>query len=165
MLGSLVILTLAPAVPAAPVPKPPPPPVEVIVRRYVYPPHFVEVGGVQRQVNVDDGYFIEVTVMNTSTEPISVDTRHNFGDRVYVKITKEKGAEVSQSGYHLILLCSSRSKLVALKPGDSATVIAHLLQDWPHTAESRKPGKYNARVVFESGRIKAESAFHSNWKS
>jgi hypothetical protein len=50
------------------------------------------------------------------------------------------------------------SRAIELKPGDSATVVAHLLQDWPYMAEGRKPGKYTARVVFTSGKIRAESA-------
>jgi hypothetical protein len=45
---------------------------------------------------------------------------------------------------------------VQLGPGESATVIAHLLRDWPEGA--RQTGKYTARVVFASGKVRAESA-------
>ena len=45
---------------------------------------------------------------------------------------------------------------VELRPGESATVIMHLPRDWPHPA--RKPGKYTARVVFASGKVRAESS-------
>ena len=44
---------------------------------------------------------------------------------------------------------------VELRPGESATVIVHLLRDWPRNA--RTPGKYTARVVFESGKVRAVS--------
>jgi len=155
MLGSLVLLTLAPA---APVPKDPPPPIEVTAKHYVHPPRFIEVGGKPMQITVDDRHYIEVTIRNILKGAISVYTRHEFGDLVYVKATNEKGVEVTEVGYHLRLLCSSRSTAVELKPGESATVIAHLLQDWPRTDESRKPGKYTARVVFAFAKIKAESA-------
>jgi len=155
MSGSLVLLLLTPA---APVPKPPPPPIEVTARRYIHPPRFIVVNGVQQQVTVDDGNYIEVTIRNTSSEAISFKSRHELGDLVYMKSTNEKGVEVTKVGYHLLYLCSSIAKLVELKPGESATVIAHLLQDWPHTDDSRKPGKYTASVVFAFDRIKAESA-------
>ncbi len=155
---SLVLLALIPGAPVPKAPPPPPPPIEVFAKHYVQPPRFIVVGGQQQQINVDDGHYIEVTIWNTSKEAVSFDSRHELGDLVYVKVTNEKGIEVSQAGYHLLLLCSSKSMPVELKPGDSAKVIAHLLQDWSRAEESRKPGKYTARVVFEGGKIRAESA-------
>src|SRR5262245_4430787 len=102
VLGTLVILTLAPA---APVPKAPPPPIEVTAKPYAHPRRLVDVGGMPRQVVVDAGHFIEVVIKNTSPEAVSFDPRHELGDLVYVKVTDEKGGEVSRAGYHLELLC------------------------------------------------------------
>lgn len=153
MLASLALLTLAPA---APVPKAPPPapPVEVLAKRYVHPPRVTDLGwGRIQVVNVDDGHYIEVSIRNTSKETLSFDTRHELTDRVYVKITDEKGNEVTRQGYHLMMLCSSRSEAVEVKPGEWKTVVVHLFRDWP----ARKAGKYTARVLFTSGKVKAES--------
>jgi hypothetical protein len=154
MSASLVLLAL---LPAAPVPKAPPPPVEVTARRYVYPPRDVGKG---QLVHQDDGHFIEVTIKNNSTDTLSFKSRHdhNLSDLVYVKITDEKGKEVSQAGYHLMLLCSSVSKPVAVQPGKSVTVVAHLLRDWPHTTRGEARGKYTARVMFTTDKVRAESA-------
>src|SRR6476469_7033925 len=70
MVTSLVLLVLAPA---APVPKPPAPPVEVTFKPYVFPPEITVGGnGVPMFFSVDDGYFIEVTVKNTSKEVVAV---------------------------------------------------------------------------------------------
>lgn len=159
MFTSLVLITLLPT-PAAPIPKNPPPPIVVDAHLYAHPPRvFIGNGQVQVQ-NIDDGHFIEVTIRNNSTETLTFDSRHELGDLVYPKVTDEKGTEISAFGNHLLLLCSSKSHPIELKPGESRTVIAHLLQDMPfgQRAGNMAPGKYTVRVAFRSGRVKAESA-------
>jgi hypothetical protein len=122
-------------------------------KRYAYPPR--DVGG-GKFAKVDDGHFVEVTILNTSKEPLSFDSRHELGDLVHMKVTDGKGAVLSEFGFHLQLLCSSRSKEIVLKPGESATVIAHLMQDWTWGTRG-KPGKYTVRAEFVSGKIRAQS--------
>jgi hypothetical protein len=100
MLVSLALLTFTTAAPA---PKDPPPPVEVNAR-YTVHPVWVEVGRPPTPVHADDGHFIEVTIRNTSKETLSFNSRHDLSDLVYVKVTDEKGKEVSQVGYHLLYL-------------------------------------------------------------
>ena len=100
MLGPLVVLTLAPA---APIPQDPPPPVEVTARYTVYPT-WPDGAGRRTPPSVDDGFFIEVTIKNTSKETLSFQSRHELSDLVYVKVTDEKGKEVSQVGYHMLFL-------------------------------------------------------------
>ena len=102
MLGSLVLLTLAP-VPAAPIPKDPPPPVEVTAK-YTVHPGWIDAQGLRPPPAVDDGHFIEVTIKNTTRGTLSFESRHELSDLVYVKVTDAKGKEVSQAGYHLQML-------------------------------------------------------------
>lgn len=154
MVASLVLLTLTPAAPVPKDPPPPPPPIAVGAKRYVYPPR--DVGG-GKFVTVDDGHFVEVTIQNVSQDTLSFDSRHELGDLVHMKVTDAKGTQLSEFGYHLMLLCSSRSHPVELKPGASVKVIAHLMQDWKWETRG-KPGKYTVRAEFKSGKIKAESA-------
>jgi hypothetical protein len=155
---SLVLTTLLPT-PAAPIPKEPPPPIVVDAHHYTYPPRVFIGNGKVQVVNVDDGHFIQVTIRNNSTETLSFDSRHELGDLVYAKVTDEKGTEYSKFGNHLLLLCSSRSQAIELKPGESRTAIAHMLQDLELGRHGNMaPGKYAVRVVFQSGKVKAESA-------
>jgi hypothetical protein len=155
MIGSLVLLALAPA---APVPKVPAP-VEVTAKAYAYPPQLVPGAAGPELFNIDDGHFVEVTVKNISKEPIAVPYTRKLRERVNVVVTDAKGAVVSDPKRHLgFRRVNDVPKVHELKPSDSFTVVVHLEDNWPTEAERRAPGKYTARVVFECDKIRAESA-------
>ena len=123
MLSSLVLAALAPA---APVPREPPPPVEVTAKSYFHPPRLVVVNGQQMVVPVDDGRFIEVTLKNTSTEPLSFKSRHELGDLVYVKVTDDRLKLLSFTGSPSVgwhLKARAGKKKVVLELGGNAAVV------------------------------------------
>jgi hypothetical protein len=150
--ASLALVTLAPAAPVPKDPPPPPPPVVIGAKRFVFPPQ--EAGG-GNFANIDDGHFIKVTILNTSKETLSFQSRHELTDLMYTKVTDEKGVEVSRWGHHLRLVCGSLPETIELKPGETISRVVHLLRDWPHSA--RRPGKYTARVVFAGGKVEVVS--------
>lgn len=159
MFGSLVLLALTPA---APVPKTPPPPVQVSAKRAVHPPLRLDNGGAIQLVPIDDGHYVEVTVKNTSKDTIRITYSRSLCDRFYPKVTDAKGAEVSERDYHCTFYSPTGidepPEVRELRPGDSLSVLVNLKQDWPEEKDKRKPGKYKARIVFESGKLRAESA-------
>jgi|GEM_PF-3911166 len=154
MICPLMLLVLAPS---APVPKTPPT-VEVVAKRYAYPPQLViGLNGMPQLFNVDDGHFVEVTVKNVSADIMSISYRRKLVECVDVKVTDAKGTVVSERGRHIGFRRATDGKKLDLLPGESFTVIVHLEQDWPEEPEHRNPGKYKARIVFESGRVRTES--------
>jgi hypothetical protein len=158
MIGAFVLLTLTPS---APVPKAPPPAIKVTARRAVHPPLLVNVGGQQQVIPIDDGQFVEVIVKNTSKDTIRITYFHSLRDCLYAKVTDAKGTEMSELGYHLTLFSPTSLTptpfVRELRPGDSFTEMVNLKDDWPETKDKLKPGKYKGRIVFESGKLKAES--------
>jgi hypothetical protein len=160
MVGPFVLLVLAPAAPVPKAPPPPSPPVEVTAKRYAHPPQLV-VGAAGRPelFNIDDGHFVDVTVTNTSRDVISVPYTRKLRERVSVRVTNEKGEDVSDPKRHLgFRRTNDVARVHTLEPGASFTVIVHLEDNWPDDAALRTPGKYTARVVFESGTVRVESA-------
>ena len=153
----LAALVLAFSASAAPVPPPPPPAVEVTAKRAAHPPVWVTMAGVTRLVNKDDGNYVEVTVKNVSKSTLSL--TYDFPTRFffYAKVTDAKGKEISDPNYRFrIQSLQFQQKTMELEPGDSFTEFVHLFGSTPSNAE--KPGKYTARVVFQSKKLQAESA-------